>query len=51
LAIKKNGLNKDTEKDITIKIQSKEAYGKIQNKMDEPNTERHQEERKELARN
>lgn len=48
---KKNGQNKDTKKDVRIKIKRNEAYVITQGKMVYPGTERHQEKRKQLARN
>jgi hypothetical protein len=48
---KKNGQNKDTKTDVRIKINSNEAYVITLGKTVYPGTQRHQEERKELARN
>lgn len=47
---KKNGQNKDTAEDLRIKIEREETYRMTQNKMVQPSTGRHQEEKKELAK-
>jgi hypothetical protein len=48
---KQNGQNRATEEDIRIRICRREAHGMTENKMVQPDTEEHQEGRKELARN